>query len=59
MNPPLRTKEDVEALKTGLKDGTIDCIATDHAPHHIDEKFVGFDLAAFGIIGLQTLIPLH
>lgn len=58
MNPPLRAKEDLEALKTGLKDGTIDCIATDHAPHHIDEKFVEFDLAAFGIIGLQTLVPL-
>ncbi|MEF3254858.1 MAG: dihydroorotase [Deferribacterales bacterium] len=58
MNPPLRSKEDVEAIKNGLKDGTIDCIATDHAPHHRDEKFVEFDLAAFGIIGLQTVIPL-
>ncbi len=38
MNPPLRTSDDVEAIKEGLKDGTIDCIVTDHAPHHIDEK---------------------
>ncbi|MGB9731390.1 MULTISPECIES: dihydroorotase [Calditerrivibrio] len=58
MNPPLRTKEDVDAIKKAFKDGLIDCIATDHAPHHRDEKFVEFDLAAFGIIGLQTLIPL-
>ncbi|MCX8083518.1 MAG: dihydroorotase [Calditerrivibrio sp.] len=58
MNPPLRTKEDVEAIKQAIKDGTIDCIATDHAPHHRDEKFIEFDLAAFGITGLQTLIPL-
>ncbi len=58
MNPPLRTKEDVEALKQALKEGLVDCIATDHAPHHRDEKFVEFDLAAFGITGLQTLVPL-
>lgn len=58
MNPPLRTKADLEAIKNGLRDGTIDCIATDHAPHHRDEKFVEFDLAAFGIIGLQTVVPL-
>jgi dihydroorotase len=58
MNPPLREKEDVEALIEGIKDKTIDVIATDHAPHHKDEKFVEFDLAAFGIIGLQTLVPL-
>ena len=58
MNPPLRTKEDVDAIKQAFKEGLIDCIATDHAPHHRDEKFVEFDLAAFGIIGLQTLIPL-
>lgn len=45
-------------MKDGLADGTIDCIATDHAPHHIDEKFQEFDLAPFGITGLQTLIPL-
>ncbi|MGA1862801.1 dihydroorotase [Deferribacter thermophilus] len=58
MNPPLRTKEDKEAIIEALKDGTIDVIATDHAPHHKDEKFVEFDNAAFGITGLQTLIPL-
>jgi dihydroorotase len=58
MNPPLRTKNDVEAIKQALKEGLVDCIATDHAPHHRDEKFVEFDLAAFGIIGLQTLVPL-
>ncbi|WP_022850014.1 dihydroorotase [Limisalsivibrio acetivorans] len=58
MNPPLRTQADVQAMKDGLADGTIDCIATDHAPHHIDEKFQEFDLAPFGITGLQTLIPL-
>ncbi|BAI80316.1 dihydroorotase [Deferribacter desulfuricans SSM1] len=58
MNPPLRTEEDKEAIIEALKDGTIDVIATDHAPHHKDEKFVEFDNAAFGITGLQTLIPL-
>lgn len=58
MNPPLREPEDVKAIIDGLKSGLIDTIATDHAPHHIDEKFVEFDLAAFGITGLQTLIPL-
>lgn len=58
MNPPLRSEDDVEAMKQGLKEGVIDCIATDHAPHHPDEKFVEFDLAPFGITGLQTLIPL-
>ncbi len=54
MNPPLRDKEDVEALRAGLKDGTIDCIATDHAPHASIEKDVEFDKAANGIIGLET-----
>lgn len=58
MSPPLRTKEDVEAIKEGLKNGLIDVIATDHAPHLDDEKFVEFNHAPFGIIGLQTLIPL-
>ncbi|MCB4205371.1 dihydroorotase [Deferribacterales bacterium Es71-Z0220] len=58
MNPPLREKEDLEAIIDGLKSGIIDAIATDHAPHHRDEKFVEFDNAAFGITGLQTLIPL-
>jgi dihydroorotase len=58
MNPPLRTREDVEALKAGLKDGTIDVIATDHAPHSYDEKEVEFAQAPFGIIGLETAIGL-
>lgn len=58
MNPPLRSKEDVEAIKAGLKDGTIDCIATDHAPHTDSEKDVEFDLAPFGIIGLETALSL-
>lgn len=54
MNPPLRSKEDVEALRAGLKDGTIDCVATDHAPHASVEKDVEFDKASNGIIGLET-----
>ena len=58
MNPPLRTQRDVEALRRGLADGTIDAIATDHAPHHRDEKEVEFDLAANGIVGLETALPL-
>jgi dihydroorotase len=58
MNPPLRTKEDVEALKKGLKDGTIDVIATDHAPHSFDEKQVEFQSAPFGIVGLETALGL-
>lgn len=58
MNPPLREEEDVVAIKEGLKSGLIDTIATDHAPHHVDEKFVEFDLASFGITGLQTTVPL-
>ena len=58
MNPPLRTEEDVEAIKSALKDGTIDCIATDHAPHTDSEKDVEFDFAPFGIIGLETALSL-
>ncbi len=58
MNPPLRTAADVEAVKEGLRDGTIDMIATDHAPHHVDEKNVEFDKANNGIIGLETALPL-
>jgi dihydroorotase len=54
MNPPLRTKEDVEAMKMALKEGIIDVIATDHAPHHYDEKNVEFDKAPFGVVGLET-----
>jgi dihydroorotase len=58
MNPPLRTREDVEAIKIGLHDGTIDAIATDHAPHSFDEKEVEFQVAPFGIVGLETAIGL-
>lgn len=58
MNPPLRSADDVAAIREGLIDGTIDAIATDHAPHSILEKEVEFDLAANGIIGLETAAPL-
>lgn len=58
MSPPLRTKSDVEAIREGLKSGLIDVIVTDHAPHHNDEKFLEFDKAPFGILGLQTLVPM-
>ena len=58
MAPPLRLAEDVAAVKEGLRDGTIDAIATDHAPHHRDEKEVEFDQAANGIVGLETALPL-
>ena len=58
MNPPLRTADDINAIIEGLKDGTIDCIATDHAPHHIDDKQTEYSKAAFGIIGLETLFAL-
>nr|WP_276020658.1 dihydroorotase [Acetivibrio straminisolvens] len=58
VNPPLRTKRDVEAVIEGLKDGTIDIIATDHAPHHNDEKNVEFNLAANGMVGFETALPL-
>ena len=58
MNPPLRTKRDVEVLLEGLIDGTIDCIATDHAPHAASEKEGEYDQAAFGIVGLETAVGL-
>ncbi len=54
MNPPLREASDLAALTEGLKDGTIDAIATDHAPHHADEKAVDFNGAPFGVVGLET-----
>ncbi len=54
INPPLRTKDDVEAIREGLRNGTIDAIASDHAPHTINEKEIEFDRAAFGAIGLET-----
>ena len=58
MNPPLRAREDREALLEGLLDGTIDCIATDHAPHSAEEKARGLAGSAFGIVGLETAFPL-
>jgi len=58
MNPPLRTQEDLDAVIGALIDGTIDVIATDHAPHSILEKDIEFDQAANGIIGLETSVPL-
>lgn len=58
VNPPLRTKEDVEAIKKGLADGAIDVIATDHAPHSPEEKDVEFDFAATGMIGLEFALSL-
>ncbi|WP_455243979.1 dihydroorotase [Petrachloros mirabilis] len=58
MNPPLRTWNDVQAIKEGLRDGTIDVIATDHAPHATQEKQQGFTEAPFGIVGLETALPL-
>lgn len=58
MNPPLRGEDDVEAITEGLCDGTIDCIITDHAPHHIDEKNLEFEFAANGIVGLETSLAL-
>lgn len=58
MNPPLRSDVDVKAIIEGLRDKTIDVIATDHAPHHIDEKNCEFALAANGIVGLETSLPL-
>jgi dihydroorotase len=58
MNPPLRSRSDREALLSGLADGTVDCIATDHAPHAHHEKNTEFDLAPFGITGLETALGL-
>lgn len=58
MAPPLRSREHLEAVIEGLKDGTIDAIATDHAPHHADEKALEYDRAPFGITGLETAIGL-
>jgi dihydroorotase len=58
MNPPLRTRTDREALVAGLADGSVDCVATDHAPHAFNEKNQEFDRAPFGIIGLETALGL-
>src|ERR1700682_608242 len=58
MNPPLREAADRDALLAGIADGSVDVIATDHAPHHDDEKHVEFDRAPFGITGLETAVSL-
>jgi dihydroorotase len=58
MNPPLRETADRDAMLDGIADGTVDAIATDHAPHHADEKMVEFDHAPFGIVGLETAVPI-
>jgi dihydroorotase len=58
MNPPLREARDRDAMVEGIADGSVDVIATDHAPHHYDEKKVEFDRAPFGIVGLETAVPL-
>ncbi len=58
MNPPLRTRKDVDAIIEGLKDGTIDCIASDHAPHSVEEKEMEFEYAPNGIVGLETSVGL-
>ncbi len=58
MNPPLRSKEDREALLAGILDGTIDMIATDHAPHSAEEKARGLEKSAFGVVGIETALPI-
>jgi len=58
VNPPLRTRKDIEAIKKGLREGVIDAIASDHAPHSLEEKELEFDYAPFGMIGLETSIGL-
>ncbi|MFO7893315.1 MAG: dihydroorotase [Longimicrobiales bacterium] len=58
VNPPLRTAEDREAVREGVRDGTLDCIATDHAPHHYDEKEQAFEDAPMGLVGLETALGL-
>ena len=58
MNPPLRSQKDVEALREGLADGTIDIVATDHAPHPTESKECEWQYAAFGMLGLETALPI-
>src|SRR4030095_5120315 len=58
MNPPLREAADVDAMIEGIVDGSVDAVATDHAPHPADEKSIEFDQAPFGIVGLETCVPL-
>ncbi len=59
VNPPLRTSEDVDALRAAVADGTIDCLATDHAPHSAEEKELEFGLAPFGIISIECALGLY
>ena len=59
MSPPLRSAEDVQALRAGVADGTIDCLATDHAPHAAEEKELEFGLAPNGVIGLECAVGLY
>ncbi|MHB9029439.1 MAG: dihydroorotase, partial [Candidatus Latescibacterota bacterium] len=58
MNPPLRTRDDIQALREGLADGTIDAVATDHAPHYPENKEIEFIYSAFGVTGLETALPV-
>jgi len=58
MNPPLRSARDRDEMIAGIVDGSVDVIATDHAPHHYDEKKMEFDLAPFGIVGLETCVSI-
>ena len=58
MNPPLRAAADRDEMLKGIADGSVDVIATDHAPHHSDEKRTEFDLAPFGIVGLETCVSI-
>lgn len=58
VNPPLRTEKDQQALQAGLRDGTVDAVASDHAPHHPDEKALSLEEAPFGVIGMETTLPL-
>src|SRR6185369_8286944 len=58
MSPPLRSRDHLEAILKGLSDGTVDAIASDHAPHHADEKALEYDQAPFGIVGLETSVGL-
>ena len=58
VNPPLRTAADVQAVRAGLADGTIDCVATDHAPHPVEDKECEWDVAAFGMVGLETALSI-
>ena len=58
MNPPLRSRADRDALIAGIQDGTIDMIATDHAPHSAEEKSKGLEKSAFGVVGIETAFPI-